>query len=203
MARRVRALSQAEAAYLAGVVDGEGTITLTHIHKGANRQLSVSITNTERQLLDWVRQVIGAGRITTKRRYSERHMPSFTYGITNTQALELLRQIAPYLRTHKRLRAELVLDRYKALTPRNGKYSPELLEQREKFIRTVLAITSKGRLVQQCTGENGAHIGEACSCTVKHDGNAEGSEEGQPQAGPVETHRPAGSHEDRAGTRST
>jgi hypothetical protein len=122
MAKSVRVLTKAERAYLAGLIDGEGTITLARIHKGAYRQLSVSISNTERPLLDWVR--------------------------------------------------------YRALTPRNGRYSAQMLAQREEFIKEFFAIVSQGRPRQQCLGDNGAHIGETCLCERVHDGNAEGSEGG-------------------------
>ncbi len=172
MARVVKQLLQAEAAYLAGLVDGEGTITLAHIHKGANRQLSVSITNTERQLLDWVKNVVGAGRITMKRPYSHKHMPGYTYAVANTQALDLLRQIAPYLQTHKRLRAEMVLERYKALTPRNGRYSPELLAERERFVQAVLAITS--RVAPSSNAGVRTGLTSAKPVSTRCDGNAEG-----------------------------
>lgn len=192
MAKNMRALTIAERAYLAGLIDGEGTITLARKYKGAHRHLLVSISNTERSVLEWVQKVIGAGRITTKRIYKPGHTPSYTYAISNIQALALLQQLAPYLQSYKRRRAELVLMKYQALTPRNGKYSARVLEQREQFIKEFFAITSQGRPRQQCLGENGAHIGEACLCAHAHDGNAEGSEGGQPQAGPVETHRPAG-----------
>ena len=53
---------------------------------------SLSISNTELPLLEFVRRVAGAGRITTKRTYSERHTPSFTYQISSRQALSLLAQ---------------------------------------------------------------------------------------------------------------
>lgn len=192
MAKSVRALTAAECAYLAGLIDGEGTITLTRKYKGAHRHLLVSISNTERPVLEWVQRVIGAGRITTKRIYKSGHTPSYTYAISNIQALALLKQLRSYLQSYKRRRAELVLLKYKALTPRNGKYSAKMLRQREEFIKEFFAITAQGRPRQQCLGDNGAHIGEACLCVHAHDGNAEGSEEGQPQAGPVETHRPAG-----------
>ncbi|MFN4218196.1 MAG: LAGLIDADG family homing endonuclease [Candidatus Bipolaricaulia bacterium] len=73
MAKRVRALTAAESAYLAGLIDGEGTITLARKYKGAHRHLLVSISNTERPVLEWVQRVIGAGRITTKRIYKSGH----------------------------------------------------------------------------------------------------------------------------------
>jgi hypothetical protein len=193
MAQGVRKLTTAERAYLAGLLDGEGTITLTRKYRGAHRHLLVSISNTERSVLAWVQKVVGAGRITKKRVYKPGHTLSYTYAISNIQALALLKQVVSHLRSYKRRRAELVLDRYRALTPRNGRYSAELLQRREQFINEFFAITSQGRPRQQCLGDNRAHIGEACLCAEAHDGNAEGSEGGQPQAGPVETHRPTDS----------
>jgi len=42
----VRILSTVDAAYLAGFIDGEGTVTLSRKHKNENRQLAVTISNT-------------------------------------------------------------------------------------------------------------------------------------------------------------
>ncbi len=49
------------------------------------------------------------------------HTYSFTYALYNRQALRLLRQIHPFLRTCKAKRAALILRDYLALTPRNRK----------------------------------------------------------------------------------
>jgi len=43
---RIPKLPAESAAYIAGLIDGEGTITLTRLHAGANRRLVVSIANT-------------------------------------------------------------------------------------------------------------------------------------------------------------
>ena len=49
--RTVRPLSATAAAYIAGLVDGEGTVTLSRHHAGENRRLAVSVANTELPLL--------------------------------------------------------------------------------------------------------------------------------------------------------
>ena len=67
----VRKLDPCDAAYISGLVDGEGTITLTAQHRNENRRLVLSISNTELPLLEFVRRTAGAGRITTKCTYSE------------------------------------------------------------------------------------------------------------------------------------
>jgi hypothetical protein len=141
--RSVRKLNREQAAYLAGLLDGEGTIALTRRHRAGNRQLVVSISNTDHLLLKHVLQTVGAGRITRKRTTSHRHTPSATYQIDNRQALALLAQIVPYLHTYKSKRATLVLNDYVRLTPRNGKYTPELKHARELFINRFLSLNPR------------------------------------------------------------
>jgi hypothetical protein len=63
----VASLSSTDAAYIAGLVDGEGTVTLSRRHAHDRRQLVVSIANTELQLLQFVLRSVGAGKITSKR----------------------------------------------------------------------------------------------------------------------------------------
>jgi hypothetical protein len=131
------------AAYLAGLIDGEGTVTLTRQHRNEGRRLVVCISNNELGILEFAKECIGAGRITTKRTYNERHADSFTYHVSSRQALDLLYQIVPFMKSYKARRASLALSRYLQLTPRNGKYRPEIRRQREDFERQLLAIHSR------------------------------------------------------------
>jgi hypothetical protein len=141
--RKVAALTAVDAAYLAGLVDGEGTVSLTRRHRGDERQLVVSISSTERELLEYVLRIVGAGRITSKRTYRAQHALSFTFSICNRQALDLLARIAPYMRGYKRERAQLVLDKYVALTPRNGRYTDRLKQEREELIQRFFGVTAR------------------------------------------------------------
>lgn len=50
--RVVARLTKSDAAYLAGLIDGEGTIALSWRHAHDNRQLVVTISSTERVLVD-------------------------------------------------------------------------------------------------------------------------------------------------------
>lgn len=141
--KQVKILIAVEASYIAGLIDGEGTITLSRKHRNENRQLVISISNTEDKLLNYVRNTVEAGRITSKRTYSDKHTPSKTYQISNRQALDLLKQIAPYLKSYKADRAALVLDHYIQLTPRNGRYSPSQLIKREDFVQQFFTLRPK------------------------------------------------------------
>lgn len=140
-------LSKTDAAYIAGIIDGEGTISdgegtisLLRKHKNENRQLVISISNTEMPLLSYIHNVIGAGKITSKKTYRSNHTPSYTYTISNRQAIGLLKQIFPFLKTYKYKRAELVLNNYIRVTPRNGKYNDQLRQERSLFVEAFFAI---------------------------------------------------------------
>lgn len=137
--RAVLRLEICDAAYIAGLIDGEGTITLSREHRNENRRLVVSIASTERGMLDFVAERTGCGRITNKRTTSARHAPSYAYRVTNRQALDLLRQTYPYLRSYKAARAGLALANYLSLTPRNGRYTSEIRLARRAFEMRLLA----------------------------------------------------------------
>ncbi|HSB49211.1 MAG TPA: LAGLIDADG family homing endonuclease, partial [Burkholderiales bacterium] len=62
--RKVKSLDAATAAYLAGLIDGEGTVTLTRQHRNEGRRIVVCISNNELGILEFAKECIGAGRIT-------------------------------------------------------------------------------------------------------------------------------------------
>ena len=140
---RGRALDPTEAAWLAGLIDGDGTIALSRRHKNEHRQLEVSIANTDFALLEHVKSIVGMGRITRKRTVARNHTPSGVYQISNRQALSLLNQIYPYLRTYKAKRANLVLENYIRLTPRNGRYTEEIMVKRNNFVEEFLMLNPR------------------------------------------------------------
>jgi hypothetical protein len=65
--KKTKALSLADAAYLAGLVDGEGTVTLVRKHRNEYRQLGLFVSSTEKVLLNFVKTATGDGKITTKK----------------------------------------------------------------------------------------------------------------------------------------
>ena len=137
-----RTLTPEAAAYIAGLIDGEGTVTLTRTHAGENRRPVVSVANTELPLLQFLVDHVGVGKITRKRVVSDLHTPSYCYAVSSRQALALLAQVAPYMRSYKRQRAELILAQYQLLTPRNGKYTAALRAARTRFEQALLDMTA-------------------------------------------------------------
>src|SRR3989338_3554776 len=100
--RKVKKLSQTEAAYLAGIIDGEGTITLTRRNKNEHRQLVVSISNCELPLLEYITRLVGTGMIIKKHVLKPNHSQGYSLNLKNRQALDVVRMTYPFLRTYKR-----------------------------------------------------------------------------------------------------
>ena len=138
--RCVNRLARDHAAYIAGLVDGEGTVTLTRTHRNQRRRLVVCVSNNELPILWFLRATIGVGKITGKRVYNPRHAPSYTFQVTSRQALDLLRQIVDYMRSYKARRARLALAEYLAVTPRNGRYRNDQTAAKAEFETRFFAI---------------------------------------------------------------
>lgn len=95
------------------------------------------IQNNSREFVNKV-----ALKIKSKKNYNlEKHTDSFAYTIKYNDAINLLVEIEPYLVIeNKKKRARLIIEKYKKVTPRNGKYSKEMLEAKEKFYEDFINI---------------------------------------------------------------
>jgi hypothetical protein len=124
-----------EAAYIAGIIDGEGSIILTRMHDKEHRRPCITIASTDKELLLYAQSLIG-GTIINKKNYNpEKHKNSYTLNITKKkEVLPALKQISSFLRINKkRLRALWILEHYDSVTVRNGKYTSEELAKKIAF----------------------------------------------------------------------
>jgi len=64
---KINRLTPEQAAYLAGLIDGEGTITLTRMHRHENRRLVMSISNNDLSLRNLSKQRSAQARSQTRR----------------------------------------------------------------------------------------------------------------------------------------
>lgn len=128
-------MTEIEKAYIAGIIDGEGSIMLQRFHTNQYPAPCVSIASTTIELLTWLKDTIGYGVIIKKKNYNpEKHKLSYSFVIKHNNAIKLLEDIYPYLVIEsKRKRAEMIITQYKSLTPRNGRYTEEQLAKKEMF----------------------------------------------------------------------
>lgn len=128
-------LEEIEKAYLAGIVDGEGTVTLARHHKNEMPAPCVSVANNNRALLKWIQTRLG-GTIVSKKKRKVWHRDSYAWTIRSNRAIRFLDEIKRYLIV-KKPQAELILKKYKSVTHRAGKYTPDMLQKKMKLVAAI------------------------------------------------------------------
>ena len=127
-------MKETEKAYLAGLIDGEGCITLTVSKKGQLPQPQLSISNKNLEVLRWVRQQTGYGSLITKKPYKANHSITYAWQINCVgRVTQVLSSVCKYLIIKKR-HAKLIMLEYPKCTPRNGRYSSKQLFEKVKLV---------------------------------------------------------------------
>lgn len=88
-------LSREEAAWLAGLFDGEGCISQPR--KEHRASLRLTITNTHYGLLERILEVAGVGKIIDHKAPTDRHSQTWNWQCYSDNARDLLRQMLPWL----------------------------------------------------------------------------------------------------------
>ncbi len=92
--------------YLAGIVDGEGTISISK--KSGKFYAYIRVYNNSRPLLERLQKRFGGGSITDSREATETHAASFTLEWSHDKAIKIGRSILPFLILKKK-QAETIL----------------------------------------------------------------------------------------------
>lgn len=133
-------MTDIEKGYLAGLIDGEGSVMLMATGAGKYKVPQVSVASTDYEIMSFLKEHLG-GTISKKPTYAEHHKDSWTWKVTHNKAIELLKIIEPFmLIPKKKKRARLIIEKYKEVTPRNGKYSEELLKKKMAFEKDFVEI---------------------------------------------------------------
>lgn len=134
-------MTNEEKAYIAGIIDGEGSIMLIRNNYNKFPSPCISISSTTLELLEWIKNTTHVGKIIKKKIYKEYHKDSYSFVVTYNDAINLMSEIYPFLVINsKRQRAKLIIDNYKKLTPRNGRYTLEMLEAKNNFYLDFLSL---------------------------------------------------------------
>jgi hypothetical protein len=129
-----------EKSYLAGIIDGEGTVSF--MKRGGNFFPTVTIANTSKELLEWCGERSGLSyTICVKQPRSLNHSLSYHIRWRFNAALELLQMCRPFFIV-KREQVSLLLQ-WKKVVKRNGRYTPQELEARDFLVRMIRARNSR------------------------------------------------------------
>lgn len=129
----INILSEIDKSYIAGIIDGEGSILLKPNSNGY-RSPTVSITSSDPELIRWIHSSIGCGTIALKPARKITHRDNYHIAIASNNAISLLNEILPYLKIERKIkRAKHIVENYKNVTPRNGFYTSESRKIKENF----------------------------------------------------------------------
>ena len=129
-----------EAAYAAGMFDGEGSVSLIRHCENRSHSPQVSIASTDLEAVRWFQKRFG-GSVVTKQPRQSNHSVSYDWRLTDRRALAFLEIIRPYLVIERKIRRiDLLLADYVACTPRNGRYTEDMLKRKEALIETFFSL---------------------------------------------------------------
>ena len=127
-------------AYTAGIMDGEGSISLIRKktikinRSGQTLALQISVVNTNEWLCNWLHFQFG-GSVGIHALGTEKHKRSFRWQITNRKAYSFLTLILPYLQM-KHPQAELALQFQRRRTRANHTEQQTVLDEADKILMT-------------------------------------------------------------------
>lgn len=128
-------------AYLAGLIDGEGTIGLEKNYKSSDPEVFfrpyLTVPSTTLEIVEWLRDQY-SGCVVRKKTYRDHHLPSFVWKVDFGNCRTALTDARPFLLVPTKVhRANMIVDRYPLVVRRNGQYNDEqqdaLRQFREEF----------------------------------------------------------------------
>lgn len=130
--------------YVSGFFDADGSITVSRDSVREQPHVVISFCNNERAVLDEIRIFIFKelkvkGFIIHKKPRKVTHSDNYELCYASTPKCLVIAQHLQSLHPKKMARLKLI-PKVKELTPRNGKYSDELLEKRRALIEHFLSL---------------------------------------------------------------
>lgn len=134
-------ISETNLAYLAGIIDSEGTITmikkLNHNTAGCSYSLQIFISSTDKLIIDWIYEITGLGNVSEAKLRNKKSKKSWRWYAWCNQASQFVKSIIPYL-IIKKPNAELAIEFQSRVSKSvNIKLSQDDLEFRSKAYATI------------------------------------------------------------------
>jgi len=136
-------MKETEKAYIAGFIDGEGCITVYKSESCIDSKLLIG--NTNKEVIEKIRSIVGFGRIYQKKPYQHPLYHKLLYSLeySSRQAKEVLEEVLPYLiAKHKQAVLFITLVKLKEKSKPNKVFEKE---QQEKIFEEIRFLNKKGR----------------------------------------------------------
>lgn len=144
----IKPLSEVDKAYLAGIMDGEGSISISRktdptMKSGFSFRPCIEISNTDKPLMDWIASTTGLGAIRLYVDHNPKHRPAYKWSLWSNQANQFLNAIRPYLIT-KRERADIVIEFIKAHSGGKAYLTTEQIASQTAIYDQMKALNKRG-----------------------------------------------------------
>ena len=155
----------AELGYLAGLIDGEGTISIQNLftRKQKNylsyqqKNLRVGIVNTNIEVLLWIASVFGGSVCKRGVKNKEKHKMGYFWCVSNRKAEEIINLVMPYLKI-KKMQAEIGINFRKTFGKGSGGLTrekvgggktittipPEIIQKRDFYKKQMYILNRRG-----------------------------------------------------------
>ena len=157
--RRINEIAKDDLIYLAGFIDGEGTITIMRfIRKCRRRRIDyrplISVTNTNKEILELILLLTGVGTLSKGHKLIHMRKQPWKYCVTNSNAIELAKQLYPYLKI-KKMNAALLVEYEKTIANNYLPYrlTNEVLANRENLTTTINSLNKRGLITNKTGGD--------------------------------------------------
>lgn len=145
----LHAMNDTELAYMAGIVDGEGSITVSYRRRkqygDVQARIGLSVYNSDMRLLHWIKQRF-EGSIHVQQRLGH-WKPSGAWHLSDRSACSALKQLLPFL-VIKSAQAELAIQfQATKMSPSQGCKSglpQSIIEKRKVLVNKLKQLNRKG-----------------------------------------------------------
>lgn len=131
-------LTDTEAAYIAGIIDGEGSIRIqkrNYISCGKEQitfVVQINVTNNNIDVLEFLKEKTGVGNVYIHTHPSENHRICYRFTISARIAHDLLKQIYPYMIIKKK-HTEIAINYLRCMDNRKYRNAPRTDEETKIF----------------------------------------------------------------------
>jgi hypothetical protein len=139
--------SETQLAYLAGIIDGEGSIYIQKIKRVKSPHFDVrfNVTNTDKTLIDWLQSTFG-GLVYHRNGCNERCKDRYEWVLSRKNFDIFSKLIQPYI-VAKKYQLEIAISIRQTYSRNFGSNGvpPEILKFREECLHKMRSINKKGK----------------------------------------------------------
>jgi LAGLIDADG endonuclease len=130
-------LNKLDAAYLAGLIDGEGCIFINKStvqrkncgKRGFTYHSGIAVAMTSYEILHWAKRITGVGQIRTYKA-KKRHKQAWRWSVWSNEATALLKNVIPFLKLkHSQAKNQI---KFQSLTRWTGSFGYTKKEQKQQ-----------------------------------------------------------------------